>query len=136
MDVIGVIRRKLTALLTQSISHQGQGLHGKIYKKAMCAVARKHRLQGLPWWSSSWTGCFHCWGQGSVPGRELGSCKPRGVAITENICKQTKNSASFRHQRNCSKGGSVVKNLPARAGDARDMHWILVLGRTPGGGNG
>ena len=33
-------------------------------------------------------------------------------------------------------GGSAVKNLPASAGDARDMGLILELGRSPGGGNG
>ena len=32
--------------------------------------------------------------------------------------------------------GSVVKNLPASAGDARDLGWILGLGRSPGEGNG
>ena len=29
----------------------------------------------------------------------------------------------------------VVKNLPANAGDIRDMGWIPRLGRSPGGGN-
>ena len=33
-------------------------------------------------------------------------------------------------------GGSVVKNLPANAGDAGDSVRSLVLGRSPGGGNG
>ena len=33
-------------------------------------------------------------------------------------------------------GGSVVKNLPANAGDAGDMGLILGWGRSPGGGNG
>ena len=33
-------------------------------------------------------------------------------------------------------GGSVVKNLPANAGHARDMGSIPELGRSPGGGNG
>ena len=33
-------------------------------------------------------------------------------------------------------GGSVIKNLPANAGDARDMGSIPELGRSPGGGNG
>ena len=32
--------------------------------------------------------------------------------------------------------GSVVKKLPANAGDARDMDLIPELGRSPGGGNG
>ena len=32
--------------------------------------------------------------------------------------------------------GTVVKHLPAKAGDKRDMGSILGLGRSPGGGNG
>ena len=31
--------------------------------------------------------------------------------------------------------GTVVKNLPANAGDARDVGSISGLGRSPGGGN-
>ena len=30
----------------------------------------------------------------------------------------------------------MIKNLPANAGDARDMGSITELGRSPGGGNG
>ena len=33
-------------------------------------------------------------------------------------------------------GGAVVKNLPANAGDARDMGSIPGLGRSSAGGNG
>ena len=33
-------------------------------------------------------------------------------------------------------GGSVVKNLPANAGDAKDMGSIPGLERSPGGGHG
>ena len=33
-------------------------------------------------------------------------------------------------------GGTVVKNLPANAGDARDTGSISGLGRSPGVGNG
>ena len=33
-------------------------------------------------------------------------------------------------------GGSVVKNPPANAGDARDLGLIPGLGKTLGGGNG
>ena len=33
-------------------------------------------------------------------------------------------------------GGSVVKNLPASAGDLRDMGLIPGWGRSPGEGNG
>ena len=32
-------------------------------------------------------------------------------------------------------GGSVIKNLPANAGDIRDSGSIRGLGRSPGGGN-
>ena len=32
--------------------------------------------------------------------------------------------------------GAVVKNLPANAGDTRDVGWIPGLGRVPGVGNG
>ena len=35
-----------------------------------------------------------------------------------------------------SPGGSVVKNLPANAEDARDVGFIPGSGRSPGGGNG
>ena len=35
-----------------------------------------------------------------------------------------------------SLGGSVVKNLPANAGDAGDMGSVPGLERSPGGGNG
>ena len=30
----------------------------------------------------------------------------------------------------------MVKNLPIKAGDARDVSWILGSGRSPGEGNG
>ena len=33
-------------------------------------------------------------------------------------------------------GGAVVKNLPANAGDPRDLDSIPGSGRSPGGGNG
>ena len=33
-------------------------------------------------------------------------------------------------------GGSVVKNLPANTGDARDTDSVRGSGRSPGGGNG
>ena len=33
-------------------------------------------------------------------------------------------------------GGSVVKNLPANAGDIRDADLISALGKSPGEGNG
>ena len=36
----------------------------------------------------------------------------------------------------CYPGGTVVKNPPANAGDARDTGSIPGLGRSPEGGNG
>ena len=33
-------------------------------------------------------------------------------------------------------GGTLIKNLPANAGDARDVGLIPGWGRSPGGGNG
>ena len=36
----------------------------------------------------------------------------------------------------CLLGGSVVKNLPANAGDAGDVGSFPGLGSSPGGGNG
>ena len=33
-------------------------------------------------------------------------------------------------------GDTVVKNLPARSGDTKDMGAVPGLGRSPGGGNG
>ena len=33
-------------------------------------------------------------------------------------------------------GGTVVKNMPTNAGDARDTGWVPELGRSPGGGHG
>ena len=36
----------------------------------------------------------------------------------------------------CISGGSVVKNLPANVGDARDMGLIPGSERSPGAGNG
>ena len=36
----------------------------------------------------------------------------------------------------CFPGGSVVKNLPANAGDTGDVSLITGLGKSPRGGNG
>ena len=36
----------------------------------------------------------------------------------------------------CFPGGSVVKNLPANAGDTGDVSLITGLGNSPRGGNG
>ena len=40
------------------------------------------------------------------------------------------------HNRGGLPGGSVVKNLPANAGDMGDAGSIPGSGRSPGGGNG
>ena len=40
------------------------------------------------------------------------------------------------HNRGGFPGGSVVKNLPANAGDVGDAGSIPGSGRSPGGGNG
>ena len=42
----------------------------------------------------------------------------------------------FRCHTSCFLGGSVVKNSPANAGDARDVSLIPGSGRPPGVGNG
>ena len=43
---------------------------------------------------------------------------------------------SLRHVSGAHQLALVVKNLPASAGDIRDVRWIPGLGRFPGGGNG
>ena len=41
-----------------------------------------------------------------------------------------------RRGMNSFSGGTVVRNLPARAGDGGDVGWIPGLEDSPGGGNG
>ena len=64
-------------------------------------------------WESPWT---------EEPGelQEAGSQVPRALKARLKV---------FPH-------GSVVKNLPAKAGDTGDVGLIPGLGRSPGGGNG
>ena len=49
---------------------------------------------------------------------------------------QEKEIDSWSRVRNGFPGGTVVKNLPANAGDVRDAGLIPGLGRFSGGGNG
>ena len=44
--------------------------------------------------------------------------------------------SAVRHTPSGSFGGSVVKNSPTNAGDARDSGLVSGLGRSPGGGHG
>ena len=44
--------------------------------------------------------------------------------------------SSFKQCHIVFTGGTVVKNLPASAGDAREMGLVPGLGRSPGVGNG
>ena len=41
-----------------------------------------------------------------------------------------------RRGMNSFSGGTVVRNIPARAGDGGDVGWIPGLEDSPGGGNG
>ena len=45
-------------------------------------------------------------------------------------------NAYHRHSDLGFPDGAVVKNLPSKAGDTRDLGWIPVLGTSPGEGNG
>ena len=60
---------------------------------------------------------------------------PRGTSTDNPCCKQCWRRNSLRWTKEISgfPGGSVVKNLPANAGDAGS---IPRLGRSPGEGNG
>ena len=54
------------------------------------------------------------------------------------MVSQSLTQANYKHVSNCMgfPGGTVVKNLPANAGDIRDMGSIPGLGRSPGEGHG
>ena len=58
------------------------------------------------------------------------SCSCKESDITERL------SLSLSDGPRGFPGGSVVKNLPANAGDTRDAGLIPGSGRSPGGGNG
>ena len=65
------------------------------------------------------------------------SVPPGIIQIDFLICikyNSEKKEIVFYHR--CFPGGTVVKNLPARAGDTRDTGLIPGLGRSLGGGNG
>ena len=48
----------------------------------------------------------------------------------------SQNSLKFRFNYIIFPGGTVVKNMPANAGDARDAGSVPGSERSPGGGNG
>ena len=56
--------------------------------------------------------------------------------ITKKEMRNHKNNVEPNHFSLGFSGGTVVKNLPAFAGDARDAGLISGLGRSPGGRNG
>ena len=72
---------------------------------------------------------FHCYGLGSILGQELRSCKPCSIA------KKKRKKSAWLPIIECFPGSSVVKTLPANAGDTRDVNSIPGSGRLPGGGN-
>ena len=55
-----------------------------------------------------------------------------GLGIPKNTCACTLHS---RHKNKGFAGGITVKNLPASAGDIRDVGSIRGLGSSPGGGH-
>ena len=55
---------------------------------------------------------------------------------TKKEMRNHKNNVEPNHFSLGFSGGTVVKNLPAFAGDARDAGLISGLGRSPGGRNG
>ena len=55
--------------------------------------------------------------------------------ITKKEMRNHKNNVEPNHFSLGFSGGTVVKNLPAFAGDARDAGLISGLGRSPGGGH-
>ena len=55
--------------------------------------------------------------------------------ITKKEMRNHKNNVEPNHFSLGFSGGTVVKNLPAFAGDARDAGLISGLGRSPGGRN-
>ena len=61
--------------------------------------------------------------------------RQRHLQNTANTPHQPENQSDLR-KRWGFPGGSVVKNLPANAGDARHVGSILGSGRSPGGGHG
>ena len=52
----------------------------------------------------------------------------------ESLHRQRKQSYGYQRGQRASQVAIVVKNLPANAGDARDLGLIPRLGRSPGGG--
>ena len=96
MGVIREIRERLTALLTQSMPHQGQGFGGIFMEKSamrQCVQWLKNiGFREFPGDPVVRTWCFHCRGPDSTPGR--GTRIPQAVQYDLNK-KQTKKPHSL-----------------------------------------
>ena len=91
--------------------------------------------------------CHDCFGWGNMQ-QALSICQTfYSVPYTQYIFKlhQKRQTSKQTNKKRygissiiiwCFPYGSMVKNLPASAGDARDMGWTPGSGRSPGGGNG
>ena len=55
---------------------------------------------------------------------------------SDNPCKNSYKNKAYSSSFSGFPGGTVIKNLPANVGDTGDASLILVLGRSPGVGNG
>ena len=66
--------------------------------------------------------------------KELEACESQGQALVRAARK--KNTGSPVKYALCNIGGSVVKNLPANAGDTGDVGSIPGSGRSSGEGDG
>ena len=60
----------------------------------------------------------------------------QSLVITDNRKEAEKHMYMYTHICMGFPGGAVVRKLPAKAGDGRDMSSIPGWGRSPGGGNG
>ena len=111
-------------------------------KESACQCRRPRRHRFAPWvgripWNRKWhpTLVFlpgKCRGQRSLVGYSPAGC--RESDMTEWL--STRSQVRLRKERNwASQVALVRKNLPASAGDARDVGLIAGLGRSPGGGH-
>ena len=57
-------------------------------------------------------------------------------AVGRNVQSVWRTIGKYLKKAEVFPGGSVVKNLPAKAGDTRDSGLTPALGRSPGEGNG
>ena len=55
---------------------------------------------------------------------------------SDNPCKNSYKNKAYSSSFSGFPGGTVIKNLPANAGDTRDTSSMPGLGRSPGGGHG